>query len=162
MLDKPDVTLTIRLPQYLSNELNRAARDLDQTRGELIRRALCSYLSEQTLQATSGAASEELLAHIRELVASAIRRAKTWEEVQGCLAEQDLAYASAGGGLVVTSLPAYNKLCKASQVGPGYSGLIKIFGPFPDHPHKWLADRIAQDEVTDPTSLIDDTDQTIQ
>jgi len=45
MLDKPEVTLTIRLPQGLSNTLNRTASDLDQTRGELIRRALTQYLN---------------------------------------------------------------------------------------------------------------------
>ncbi len=46
MLNKPEVTLTIRLPERLSNRLNRAARDLDQTRGELIRQALDHYLTE--------------------------------------------------------------------------------------------------------------------
>jgi metal-responsive CopG/Arc/MetJ family transcriptional regulator len=45
MPEKPEVTLTVRLPEQLSNSLNRAARDLDQTRGELIRRALTAYLS---------------------------------------------------------------------------------------------------------------------
>ncbi|MEO1493087.1 MAG: ribbon-helix-helix domain-containing protein [Pseudomonadota bacterium] len=54
MLDKTDVTLTIRLPEHLSNELNRAARDLDQTRGELIRRALRHYLATGMVDTPSG------------------------------------------------------------------------------------------------------------
>lgn len=54
MLDKPEVTLTIRLPHRLSNRLNRAASDLDQTRGELIRRALSSYLDADKTKASAG------------------------------------------------------------------------------------------------------------
>jgi predicted transcriptional regulator len=45
MLDRPDVTLTIRLPQELSQLLDKTAKDYDLTRGELIRRALSDYLS---------------------------------------------------------------------------------------------------------------------
>lgn len=45
MLDRPDITVTIRLPSDLSKLLDQSAKDYDLTRGELIRRALADYLS---------------------------------------------------------------------------------------------------------------------
>jgi hypothetical protein len=38
-------------------------------------------------------------------------------------------------------------ICKASQVGVGYWGLIKRFGTgFPGHSHSWLAERVLSGE----------------
>ena len=44
MQEKPDVTLTVRLPRQLATQLDRTTIAYDLTPGEVVRRALDDYL----------------------------------------------------------------------------------------------------------------------
>jgi hypothetical protein len=72
-----------------------------------------------------------------------MRASSSWAEVQEALRTDDLQLAPRGGGLVLQSLSGKGNVTKASDLGYGYSSLIKRFGAgFPGHPHTWLAERV--------------------
>lgn len=86
---------------------------------------------------------EPLLARLRALVAVALREASSWPQLRLRLAADDLALAPAGGGLELRQVSSGARLCKASDVGPSYSALIRRFGaPYPNHPHAWVANKV--------------------
>ncbi len=58
---------------------------------------------------------------------AALRRSTTWEDLQVALRSEDLELAPRGGGLVLRSLTDQSDICKASELGYGYSSLIKRF-----------------------------------
>lgn len=82
---------------------------------------------------------EPLLAHLRLRVAGALEISTSWTEFISHLQSDHLILRPAGGGLALHSLGTGKRLAKASDVGPGYSELIRKFkAGFPGHPHVHL------------------------
>ena len=80
---------------------------------------------------------------IRPIVTQALNASASWSELASYLAAHDLEYFERGGGLAVRSKISGSTMCKASEVGPGYSKLIKRFrSPFPGHSATWLAESV--------------------
>ncbi len=71
---------------------------------------------------------EQLLVRLRLLVAESLVHARSWEQMQAALHLRGLAYVAAGGGLNLIDPETGEVLCKASQVGPSYSDLVRRFG----------------------------------
>jgi len=85
---------------------------------------------------------ERLLVRLRLLVAEALAVSESWGQLQRALGERGLAFAPAGGGLVLTERASGLTLAKSSQVGPAYLDLVRRFGSgFPGHPLPGLAVR---------------------
>ena len=83
---------------------------------------------------------EQLLGRLRLLVAEAPLASNSWGQMQAALRARGLEYVPAGGGLNLIDPETREVLCKGSQVGPGYSELIRRFGTgFPGHPRPGLA-----------------------
>ena len=77
------------------------------------------------------ATDERLLAPLRLLVAGALRASRSWGEIAFRLEAKGLAYALAGGGLILVDVSSGQRLCKASEVGPSYARLTKRYGRHP-------------------------------
>lgn len=83
-----------------------------------------------------------ILDSIRPIVTHAVNTSRSWGVLAEKLAVHGLEYFERGGGLAVRSIPSGRIICKASQVGPGYSELMrKLQCPFPGHAHTWLAEK---------------------
>lgn len=145
--------LKIHLPAREARHVLHAARELDVSESEIIRRAVVSYLDQTLPIARSGEASDARDARLREFVAQVLTRSRTWLDVQHLLTQRDIRYVPRGGGLVIAATADNRIICKASDVGPAYRDLVRRFGHFPGHPHVHIARKVAED-----TSLIDEDD----
>jgi hypothetical protein len=80
---------------------------------------------------------------LRQVIEKTLCGASSWNDIQDRLAEYGVEYYPRGGGLAIRGAKGGAHICKASDVGPGYSALIsKIRAPFPGHSHHWISDRI--------------------
>lgn len=82
---------------------------------------------------------ERLLSRLRVIVAKALREVEDWPALQARLRRDGVEYVIAGGGLALARCESGARLCKASEVGPGYKALVqRMGGGFPGHPHVWI------------------------
>jgi hypothetical protein len=87
-------------------------------------------------------ADERLVAPLRALLADDFAHARDWPDLQARLRQKGHRLAEAGGGLVLLDHDTGNRLCKVSELGHGYSQLLRKFdAPFPGHSHQGLLDR---------------------
>jgi hypothetical protein len=125
--------------------LQRACSELGISQQELIRRATFEYLRSLGYfwARYPNDVQECHLDPIRQVVRQALNASKSWAEFAAYLARHDLEYFERGGGLAVRSKASGNLICKASEVGPGYSALIRAFrAAFPGHSASWLVDKV--------------------
>ena len=143
-------TTISELDARTTRALHRACSELGISQQELIRRATFEYLrSLGYFWAGTDDIRERELDSIRLVVRQALNASTSWDEFATYLARHDLEYFERGGGLAVRSKSSHNLVCKASEVGPGYSALIKNFRTaFPGHSASWLADRVLGGQVT--------------
>lgn len=125
--------ISLRLPPALLRAARDVAADRDLTLGELIRVALQAELKRGPRLATPpDRAEERRIAMIRARFAEDFAYAQTWQELQTRLQAKGAYLQEAGGGLVVSTWPAGQRLCKASQVGASIAQLARRFrAPFP-------------------------------
>ena len=145
----------IQLAPAQAEYLRRAAKRLDVSESEVIRRALNRYFVPDQLIARTSAAQDERLLRIRDFLGKVLSRARNWQEVQSMLRARGICYAPRGGGLIIKRTNSDQILGKASEVGPAYRKLVSMFGHFPGHPHVHIARKVAEAEP----SLIDDEDR---
>lgn len=140
----------------LSDELLRAAKTIcaeeDITTGQLVRDLLAKEINRRRKARSPIRADERLLAPLRARLAPEFAAAQNWSELQNRLKRCGYTLQPAGGGLALHIWPDGTRVCKASELGFGYSRLIQRFrAAFPGHAHTWLAERIlATDAVDDP------------
>jgi len=135
--------VTLRLPPDMIDALRRIARAGDVTVGQIIRDAIAQDLSRRGSAKTPNRADERLVASLRSLLATDLADAETWQDLQSRLIARGYRLAEAGGGLVLLRHPCGERLCKGSELGYGYSQLVRRFrSPFPGHPHVRLAERV--------------------
>ena len=150
LLEEHVVHLAPRQAEFLRD----AARRMDISESEVIRRALMRYLVPDRFVARTSEAQDERMLRVRDFVGRVLSRARTWQEIQSLLRERGICYAPRGGGLIIKRVGSDQILCKASEVGPAYRKLVAMFGHFPGHPHVHVARKVAE---KDPR-LIDDED----
>jgi hypothetical protein len=145
---KLDTEIVVRLPSALRAQLEAIAVILDQTEGEVIRRALQNFIAlvdhePAALSAPSVQLTPEPSVELRDVVRKAVYASTNWQDCVSLLAKANLAFIARGGGLAIVDKVSGEILCKASQVGFGYADLMRKFRqPFPDHPATWLAEKI--------------------
>ncbi len=125
--------ISLQLPPALLRAARDVAADRDLTLGELLRVALQAELRRVARPATApDRAEERRIAMIRARFAEDFAYAQTWQELQTRLKAKGAYLQGAGGGLVVATWPAGQRLCKASQVGASIAQLARRFrAPFP-------------------------------
>ena len=125
--------ITLNLPPALLRAARDVASERDLTLGELIRVALQAELKRGARPATSpDRAEERRIAMLRARFAEDFAYAQSWQDLQARLKEKGAHLQEAGGGLVVATWPARQRLCKASQVGASIAQLARRFrAPFP-------------------------------
>lgn len=125
--------ISLQLPLALLRAARDVAADRDLTLGELIRVALQAELKRGSRLATPpDRAEERRIAMIRARFAEDFAYAQTWQELQTRLKAKGAYLQEAGGGLVVSTWPTGQRLCKASQVGASIAQLARRFrAPFP-------------------------------
>jgi len=151
MIDRPETTVNVRMSVSMRDALEELAVETDMSVGQLVREALQRFLAEvwahtgeeQNVDTSTPSPDDSVLERCRQAVRQALSLASDWKTMQGILATNGYEYRALGGGLTMFDTTDGRYLCKASDVGPGYSKLIKRFrAPFPGHPHTWLADRV--------------------
>src|SRR5262245_29864931 len=150
LMEKIAGTTIAELDARTVRALHRACSELGISQQELIRRATFEYLRSLGYfwaRYTDGV-QECDLDSIRLVVRQALNASTSWDEFAAYLARHDLEYFERGGGLAVRSKASGNLVCKASEVGPGYSALMKKFRTaFPGHSASWLADKVLGGQI---------------
>jgi len=128
---------------WLSDPMLRAACDLararDQTVGQVVRDALAAEL-RRACRKQRGASR---LAPVRARIARDLADAANWSDLILRLRARGYELRSSGGGLALFSGANGERICKASDLGPGYGALMRRFGgPFPGDRHRQVVDRL--------------------
>ncbi len=135
-------TVTLKLPRAMLLALRQLAADADITPGQIIRDAITQDLLRRQKAKTPVRADEALVAPLRALLANDFAYAKNWADLLHRLSEKGFALAESGGGLVLQNRSG-TRICKGSDLGYGYSHLMRRYNaPFPGHSHKWLFHRV--------------------
>jgi len=80
---------------------------------------------------------------VRVKFEGALCASRSWDDLKVALRLENLELAPRGGGLILRSFSDQRDVRKASELGYGYSSLIKRFGAgFPGHPHTWLVESV--------------------
>lgn len=142
-----------RFDLFLSDELLRAgqelAREQDNTLGAVLRDLLKREISRRKNARPPNRADEQLVAPLRARLASDFAYADGWDDLQQRLKKKGYVLRAAGGGLALHRWPEDQRLCKASELGFGYSALVNKFrASFPGHSHTWIEKRALQ--TTEP------------
>ena len=140
----------------LGHSLRTAALDLaekhDLSLGQLIRNALSREIARHANAKPPVRADEQLLAPLRARLAPDLAHARNWQDLGDRLKTKGYVLRVAGGGLALHDWPADRRICKASELGFSYSNLMRRFRtPFPSHPHRWLAERMLDQQPEDDT-----------
>ena len=86
---------------------------------------------------------ERLVAPLRALLADDFAYASEWSDLQRRLRIKGYCLREAGGGLALVHVQSGEKIAKTSDLGYGYSQLMRRFdSPFPGHSHAYLFDRM--------------------
>ena len=155
-------TVQFKLPEEMMRVGARLAREDDITLGQLIRILLAKEISRRMNARPPNRADEHLVAPLRARLAQDFAFAKTWEDLQQRLRAKGYELRPAGGGLALHRHPSGIRVCKASELGFGYSKLIERFRTaFPGHTHTWIAERFGASSTTtieDDLTVLDEED----
>ncbi|MDZ4136604.1 MAG: hypothetical protein U1D06_13575 [Paracoccaceae bacterium] len=145
-MDHESLTVMLSRPMILA--LQRIAVVEDVTVGQVIRNAISRDLSRREKAKTPVRVDERLVAPWRALLADDFAYAENWGELQDRLSRKGYALAEAGGRLILQSRSTGERLCKGSELGCGYSSLLRRFKmPFPGHGHRWFPGRACTDAL---------------
>ncbi|MGR3805926.1 hypothetical protein [Marinibacterium profundimaris] len=141
----------LRLPRDMRLILHEMARDEDITPGQLVRRLISKEISRRLNARPPDRADEQLVAPLRARLAPDLSEAPTWQDLHVRLRDKGFELREAGGGLALHAFPDGRRICKASDLGFGYSRLMRRIGaPFPGHRHRSLTDRVLPTPEQDP------------
>jgi len=146
-------TVTIKLGAPLRQAALRIAESRDISVGQLMRDLLAKEISRDLNAKPPVRVDERLVAPLRARLASDLAHAQNWDDLQTRLRQKGYILRIAGGGLALHDWPDDRRICKASELGFSYSRLMRRFSaPFPNHPHRWLTERMlppVQDDTGD-------------
>lgn len=136
--------LIIDLPEPLFAALAEAAGGNGRSLHEELRHRLRRSLPTEGKGAKrSGRTEEQLLAPVRARVAADIGQATSWDDLQARMRAHGFVFRERGGGLALYRTSDGERLCKGSEIGAAYAGLMRRFNaPFPGHAHRHLVPRI--------------------
>ena len=140
-----DAELTIRIDSKSGNQLEKIALKLDTSVGEIVREAISQFVDqiEESLQEEKQNIKSNEVLQCHEILKEVLPNVENWKGLNDQLIKYGIEYYERGGGLALRWTTDKKYICKASEVGPGYSRLIKKFNsPFPNHSAQWLADRV--------------------
>jgi hypothetical protein len=149
-------SVIVRLPADLLSAAERVAAERDVTLGQILRDTLRAEIATTAEVAPNDPLGEVITHPLRGHLAPSIRDATGWDDLQRRLRERGFTMREAGGGLAVHEWPGGARVCKASEIGPGYAALMRRFGePFPGHRQTRLAARILGSHGGDDDPLIE-------
>lgn len=124
--------VTISVPDELTGALNTACERLGMTPERFIETALAAGIASWRRGGWRGDGpdlEDPLLIGLRARYGRALSLATSWADLDSRLAAQDLALARSGGGLALMRRATGERICRASDVGPGAASLERRFGP---------------------------------
>lgn len=129
-------SVTLKFTPEMIAAIRLAAAEDDVTTGQIIREALERDMHRRRTAKTAVRADERLVAPLRALLADDFAFAQNWQDLQARLHAKGYFLAESGGGLILLSCEAGNRICKASELGYSYSALLRRFDcVFPGHSH---------------------------
>ena len=145
-----DDIVKIRVGLTMQQMVREIALERDVSVGQFIRDAVSREISRARNARPPVRADERLIAPLRARLASDLADSENWIDLQGRLRARGYILRVAGGGLALHEWPDDTRLCKASELGFSYGRLMRRFGaPFPNHPHRWVAERMLLDQPVD-------------
>lgn len=140
-------TCTIKLGVPLRDAAVQLAEERDISLGQLVRDLLAKEISRCKNARPPVRADEQLIAPLRARLANDLAHAINWDDLDRRLKQKGYVLRVAGGGLALHAWPHDQRICKASELGFSYSKLLRRFQtPFPNHPHKWLVERMLPED----------------
>ncbi len=138
-------TVTFQVESHTLRGLIGIADEQDCSVADVVRDAVRRDLFRRTRAKKAVRADERLVAPLRALLADDLAYATGWDDLQDRLRRKGYAMRAAGGGLALVAYPSGRKLAKASDLGYGYSRLMRRFdAPFPGHGHTYLFERVRE------------------
>jgi len=145
---KLESELTFKIGHSLLHAVRAFCKEHDITEGSLIRNLIEEFLGDDAFDQTPDLDSATI-SECKVIIESLLACSTSWADLQSSLRDHGIEYYERGGGLAVRRTIDMTRICKASEVGPGYSGLIKKFGEgFPGHRAQWIADRVLSQGTT--------------
>ena len=135
--------ISFQVPLDDLSALMEVSQKLDISVGQVLRSAVKHELRRRhpTAKRTERA-DEQLLARLRALLAAPLAETTNWAEFNRALEAHGYEARASGGGLALYHRDAGAKICKFSELGFSYAGLVRLYGAaFPNHPQQKLAER---------------------
>ena len=146
-------SVTLKLPRDLLSGAQRVATARDVTIGHMVRQLLKREVERQLAKGHPRPQTDaRLLAALQALLARDMAQAQDWDDLAERLRPHGYELRPAGGGVVLYKSSCGTRVCKGSEIGFGYSDLVKKFGAaMPDHPHSMTHLGIMPAGRIDPT-----------
>ena len=129
-------SVTLKLPRDLLSGAQRVATARDVTIGHMVRQLLKREVARQLSDRPTDAPDARLLAALQALLARDMADAAGWDDMAERLRLHGYDLRPVGGGVVLYKTSCNTRVCKGSEIGFGYSALVKRFGcAMPGHPH---------------------------
>ena len=132
----------MKLPLPTHAALAALAAEQEVSVGQIIRVAIDREIRHQAKTMLPAKADARLAAQLQKLRADDFANSKNWQALQYRLDEKGFRLREYGGGLVLVDAAEGIRLCNASDLGFGYSQLLRRFGiPFPRETKKLFTNR---------------------
>lgn len=136
--------VTLKLPEAMVAAIEEIAGREDVSPGQVIRAAIERDLFRRARARKAVRPDERLVAPLRALLADDFAYATGWADLQRRLRSKGYELREAGGGTALHETRSGRRLCKGSDLGHGYAGLVRKFGAgLPGHAHAYVARRRA-------------------
>ena len=136
----------VKLQSELADAARMLARERDVTVSQLLRDLVTREIDMMRTARPSEASRDRTIERLKDRLLPDFTQARSWPDLSKRLKTKGYCLVAAGGGLALHSRDTGRRVCKSSELGFGYSRLMKRMGEaFPGHPHAWLARRILPD-----------------
>lgn len=157
----------VKLQSELADAARMLARERDVTVSQLLRELVKREIDMTRRINSIRSAEERSVEGLKSRLMPDFMASRTWPDLKTRLKNRGYCLVASSGGLALHDRETGKRICKSSEIGFGYSKLIRKMGaPFPGHPHAWLDDRVLpmqqmtdiQKEKPPATDVTDDFD----
>ncbi len=133
----------VKLQSDLADAARTLARERDVTVSQLLRDLVTREVDMTRRAKPIRTLEDRLVESLKDRLLPDFLQAKTWPDLTHRLKSKGYCLVAAGGGLALHDRKNGRRVCKASELGFGYSFLMRKMGePFPGHPHQWFAEKV--------------------
>jgi hypothetical protein len=137
-------SVSFKLPKDMVARLRELAAGDDVSVGQVIRLAVEREFRRRDEARIPPRVEERMLAPIRARVSDDFLAATSWSDLRKRLVEKGYSLRESVGGVALHDAVNGRFLCRTSEIGFGYPGLMtQLGGPMPGHSHTRILTEIA-------------------